>query len=52
MAEGGQFIHYYKIMRDRENHPFLHSNLTYEVKIGDEWRHVFVYSSLHAVKVE
>ncbi len=52
MAKGGEFVEYVTIVRDKSRHPVLHSNLFYQVKVGEESRNYLVYSTVYAVKVE
>ena len=50
MAEGGEFLQYISIKRDGDKHPYLHNDLYYQIKIGNETRLYPVYSSRYAVK--
>lgn len=52
ISEGGEFRDTARIVRDDQNRPYLHKNLFYIVKVGNEVRHVLVHSSRYAVRVE
>ncbi|NUM33445.1 MAG: hypothetical protein HUU50_02780 [Candidatus Brocadiae bacterium] len=51
MAPGGVFAQYLTILYDQEQHPYLHSNLFYQVKVQNKLRYYLIYSSIFALKI-
>jgi len=52
MINGGKFVEYTTIHRDNAGHPYIHSDVFYQVTIQRQLRSYLIYSSVYAVKVE